>query len=167
MEVCIDPDVDARKKTRWDRMDNVKKVIDIKVGLAQGLNQTSVSKKLGIPRTTLQYWLSRKSKTGLSPAVEVFFETPDGLAFLHQLVIAAQFTMNKLGSCGSDIFSEFMRLSQLHKFVASSHGAVHKLSVAMEEAILKFESMENPRLASKMPLKKISICQDETFHPEI
>jgi Family of unknown function (DUF6399) len=167
MKVCSNLDIDARKKARWGRMDNVKKMIDVKIGLAQGLNQTNVSKHLDVPRTTLQYWLSRKDKTAVSPTVDAFFETPDGLAFLHQLVIAAQFTMNKLGSCGSDIFSEFMRLSQLYRFVANSHGAVHKLSVAMEEAILTFEKIEKPRLASKMPKKKISICQDETFHPEI
>ncbi len=167
MKVCIDPDVDASNKSRWNRMDRVVKVVDIRAGLAQGLNQSEASKKSGVPRTTLQYWLSRKSTTGVSLVVEAFFETPDGLSFLHQLVIAAQFVMSKVGSCGTDLMSLFLRMSQLDQFVACSHGSVHNMSVKMEEAILAFGKMERSRLSLTMPQKKISICQDETFHPEI
>ena len=125
MEVCIDPDIDATKKARRGRMECVKKVGAINGLLAQGISKTAVSKQLNVPRTTLGYWLSRKGKTGLSPLVEAFFETPDGLAFLHQLVIAAQFIMNKVGPCGTDLVSLFLELSQLNRFVAGSHGSMH------------------------------------------
>ena len=169
MEVCIDQNVDATKKTRWDRMVNVRRVVDSKAMLEQGSSQTITARKLGVPRTTLQYWLAREGKTGLSPAVEAFFETPDGLVFLHQLIISLQFIMHEVGPCGIDLVVSFLSLSQLSKFVASSHGSVYKQSEKMKDTIIQFEKEERGRLSSKMPptKKKISICLDETFHPNI
>ena len=167
MEVCNDLDVDASKKLRWNRMDSANKVVNIKDIIQTTGNQSLAARKTGVARSTLQYWLSREGKTGLSPSVEAFFETPDGLAFLHQLVISAQFAMSKVGSCGADLVVLFLQLSQLNKLVAGSHGTVHKLSVKMEEATLHFGKKERDRLSAKMPKKKITVCQDETYHPEI
>jgi hypothetical protein len=167
MEVCNELNVDASKKLRWNRMDSVNKVVNIKDIIQTTGNQSLAARKTGVARSTLQYWLSREGKTGLSPSVEAFFETPDGLAFLHQLVLSAQFAMNKVGSCGTDIVVLFLQLSQLNKLVAGSHGSVHKLSVKMEDATLQFGKKERDRLSAQMPKKKITVCQDETFHPEI
>lgn len=86
---------------------------------------------------------------------------------MHQLTIAAQFTMNQLSPCGVDVFGKFLQLSQLDKFVASSHGTLHRQSVQMEDAINQFGKQEGKALSLKMRKKKISICEDETFHPEI
>lgn len=36
----------------------------------------------------------------------------------------------------------------------------------MNETIIAFEKEERQRLSCKMPPKIISICEDETFHPE-
>ena len=36
----------------------------------------------------------------------------------------------------------------------------------MEEAIAEFDKQETARLASGMAPKEITVCQDETFHPE-
>jgi hypothetical protein len=55
----------------------------------------------------------------------------------------------------------------LDKFVASSHGTLHMQSVQMEKAINQFGDQEGKELALNMRKKKISICEDETFHPEI
>lgn len=167
MKVCNDLDIEANKKLRWDRMDRTNKVIEVKSLLAKGATKKSAAKEIGVPRTTLQYWLSREGKTGVSSTVEAFFETSDGLAFLHQLVIAAQFVMSKVGSCGTDLVGMFLEHSQLNQFVAGSHGHLHNMSVNMEEAILNFGEQENTDLSANMPKKKISICQDETFHPDI
>jgi len=167
VKVCNDLDIEANKKLRWDRMDRTNKVIEVKSLLAKGATKKSAAKEIGVPRTTLQYWLSREGKTGVSSTVEAFFETSDGLAFLHQLVIAAQFVMSKVGSCGTDLVGMFLEHSQLNQFVAGSHGHLHNMSVNMEEAILNFGEQENTDLSANMPKKKISICQDETFHPDI
>ena len=52
MKVCIDLDVDTSNKSRWNRMDRVIKMVDIRAGLTRGLNQSEASKKFGVPLTT-------------------------------------------------------------------------------------------------------------------
>lgn len=167
MELCCDLDVDTSKKTHWNRLDVAQKVVDIKAILQKTNNKSKAAKSVGVPRSTARYWLDRESKTGVSPAVEAFFESPLGMAFLHQIVIAAQFTITQLAGGGVDMLAQFLHLSQLATFVASSHGTLYKQAVAMEEAINRFGTDEGQRLASQMSKKKITICQDETFHPEI
>lgn len=170
MELCSDLDVNANKKTRYaryDRLDVAEKVVNIKSVLKKTNNKSEAARVSGVPRSTARYWLDREGKTGLSPEVELFFESPPGMAFLHQLFIAAQFTITQLSPCGVDILAKFLQLSQLDKFVATSHGTLHKQSVQMEDAINQFGEMEGKTLALKMPKKKITLCEDETFHPEI
>lgn len=36
----------------------------------------------------------------------------------------------------------------------------------MEESIIAFDNEETRRLAKEMKPKEITVCQDETFHPE-
>ncbi len=167
MEVCSDFDVNANKKIRFNRLEVAQKVIDIKAILKKTHNKSEAAREVGVPRSTARYWLDREGKTGLSPAVESFFESPAGMAFLHQLMISAQLVITQLAGGGLDIFALFLHLSQLDRFVASSHGRLYKQNVAMEEAINQFGADERKRLVAQMPKKKITLCQDETFHPEI
>jgi hypothetical protein len=167
LEVCSDLDVNASKKIRLSRLDVAHKVVDIKAVLKNTHNKSEAARVVGVPRSTARYWLDREGKTGLSSEVESFFERPAGMAFLHQLTIAAQFAITQLAGGGVDIFASFLHLSQLDCFVASSHGRLHKQSVAMEEAINQFGTNEGKQLTLQMPKKKITLCQDETFHPEI
>ena len=37
----------------------------------------------------------------------------------------------------------------------------------MNDAIISFGKFEQEHLAKNMPAKKITLCEDETFHPEI
>ena len=53
---------------------------------------------MGIPRTSIQYWLKRLDKLDASPVVKAFFESPEGLAFLHRLVMAARVTRHPVGT---------------------------------------------------------------------
>lgn len=167
MELCSDLDVNANKKTRYNRLDVAQKVVNIKAVLKKTNNKSEAARESGVPRSTARYWLDREGKTGLSPEVELFFESPPGMAFLHQLFIAAQFTITQLSPCGVDVLANFLQLSQLDKFVASSHGTLYKQAVQMEEAINQFGEQEGKSLGLKMRNKKITLCEDETFHPEI
>lgn len=96
----------------------------------------------------------------------VFFESSVGVAFLHRLVLAAHFVMTMLGPCGIRLVCLFFELSGLDRFVAASYGAHQKVSADMEEGIVTFGLEERSRLAAGMPPKEITICEDETFHPE-
>jgi len=62
---------------------------------------------------------------------------------------------------------QFFELTGLDQFIASSYGAQYNVSKKMEQAIIDFDQEERTRLASSMQPKEITICQDETFHPEI
>ena len=37
----------------------------------------------------------------------------------------------------------------------------------MDESIIEFEEFVRPQLSQNMPAKKISLAEDETFHPQI
>ena len=112
VELCSDLDVNATKKIRYDRLDVAQKVVNIKSVLKKTNNKSEAARESGIPRSTARYWLAREGRTGLSSEVELFFESPPGMAFLHQLFIAAQFTITQLSPCGVDILAKFLELSQ-------------------------------------------------------
>ena len=131
-----------------------------------GTSQRQRAEHVEVPRTTLQYWLTRQDAIETSPAVVAFFESPDGVAFLHRLLLAAHFVMTLLGPCGIRLVCVFLALTGLDRFVAASYGPQQHVSVAMEEAVVAFGQEEGPRLAEGMPPQKMTVCQDETFHPE-
>jgi len=80
--------------------------------------------------------------------------------------IAAHFVMTLVGPGGIRYVCQFFELSGLSPFIASSYGAQHGVSVQMEEAIIEFGGEEKKRLAESMEPKEITVCEDETFHPE-
>lgn len=121
---------------------------------------------MGIPRSTLQYWLKRNELIDADPEVIAFFESPAGIAFLHRLVLGAHFTITLLGASSVRHVCQFLELTGLDRFVGSSYGSQQKVSVQMENAVIKFGKQETDRLATGMKTKEISVCQDETFHPE-
>jgi hypothetical protein len=110
--------------------------------------------------------LDRKENIDEDPQLVDFLESPVGVAFMHRLVLAAQFVITMVGPCGIRLVSLFLELTGLDCFVAASYGAQQKVSSQMEKAIVKFGDEERARLAAGMTPKKVSICEDETFHPE-
>jgi len=121
---------------------------------------------IGIARSTLRYWCDRKSYIDADPVLTEFFESPVGTAFLHRLALGAHFTMTQSGSCSVRHVCQFFELTGLDRFIASSYGAQQKISVKLEEAVADFGKEETKRLAEGMKPKDITICEDETFHPE-
>ena len=63
--------------------------------------------------------------------------------------------------------SWLLKLCQLDRFIAVSYGAQQKFAVAIEKLIEEFGKAEQSRLAEKMPNREITLCEDETFHPQI
>ena len=85
---------------------------------------------------------------------------------MHRLVVAAHFaiTMAEAGSICQ--VCQFFELSGLSSFIASAYGAQYGVSVQMEEVIVELDRKERERLAASMTPKEITVCQDETFHPD-
>jgi lambda repressor-like predicted transcriptional regulator len=131
------------------------------------VSQRQFARQHGVARTTLQHWLTRKAAIDASPAVIAFFESEDGLAWLHRLVAALHTVFTQVGPCGVRLVSLFLRLTRLDRFVASSLGAQHAVSRQVEQATREFGHQERSRLAARMPAKPITVAQDETFHPQV
>ena len=149
---------------RWSRAEIAKKLAEFEA--RESDSQRQMAKELEIPRSTLQYWLARKSSLEADPAVIAFLESPVGIAFLHRLVVAAQFVITLLGGGGIRLVSVFLELSGLAVFVAASYGAQQKVTLAIEQAVIEFGQAERERLGQGMAAKQITVCEDETFHPE-
>jgi hypothetical protein len=119
-----------------------------------------------LPPSTLLYRLQRRQRSHDDPHTRDFFESPSGLAFLHQLLVALHLVFTQQGCAGLRLLCLFLRLCGLDRFLASSFGSQQQLGVRLEQAILLFGQQQRQRLAAGMTPKTISVCQDETFHPD-
>jgi hypothetical protein len=157
------PDTSAK---RWSREEIAEKMTAFEPASQYTPSQRQLAAELGIPRSTLQYWLTRQDTIDADPELVGFFESPVGVAFLHRLVLAAHFVMTLLGPCGIRLVCLFLELAGLDQFVAASYGPHQRVSVALEEAVIAFDKEERSCLAEGLLPKQITVCQDETFHPE-
>ena len=153
------------KERSWKRPSVTAHLHEYEEANEAGLSQRQFAEQAGIPRTTLQHWLERKAEIDASPLVVAFFESPEGLAFLHRVVLAAQFVITLMGVGGIRVVCKFLELSGLAPFVAAGYGSQQQAIAAMEQAVVDFGEEEKERLAEKMPHRSITVCQDETFHP--
>lgn len=166
-------DFTETSKKRWSRAEIAERIREFEQAYQRTPSQRQLAKEMEIPRTTLQYWLKRKDAADClqsedaDPEVVAFFESPAGVAFLHRLVLASHFVMTLVGPCGIRLVCLFLELTGLDRFVASSYGPQQKVSVAMEKAVVAFDQKEKKRLAEGMKPRQITVCEDETFHPEI
>jgi hypothetical protein len=96
-----------------------------------------------------------------------FVRTPDGVSWLHRLVLAAHFIITLRAAGGTRLVSEFLELSGLSAFVGISDGVQHGLNAALEAALVAVAAAQRAALASGMVPQQITICEDETFHPGI
>lgn len=96
-----------------------------------------------------------------------FFESPQGLELLHRLLVAIHLVFGQAHDGGIRGICWFLELSQLDRFVAPSYGSQQKVASLVEKLIGQFGHDEDLRLAQQMPHRDISLCEDETFHPQI
>jgi hypothetical protein len=149
---------------QYDRKTSTSKTIQFR-NISSEQGQRKASSALNIPRGTLRYWSERRNEIDLPLEVVDFFESPVGVDFLHQIIVAAILCVNEIGSCGIRVLCLFLKLSQLDNFVASSLGVITKKVSEIEYEIIEFEKKEKSRLAAQMPHKRITVAEDETFHP--
>jgi len=163
---CNGSDDNACCKTRWERVEVAEKIVDFEQA-RKSQSQREFAKARAVPRTTLQHWLRRKDLIDGSPVVRAFFESPDGNAFLHRMVTALHFEFTKNGTASIHNISNFMDLCGLSPFIACSYPTQRRVSNAMDDLIIEYGKEEQDRVSQDMKPKKISLCEDETFHPEI
>jgi transcriptional regulator with XRE-family HTH domain len=135
--------------------------------LAQGQSQRAVAEALGVARSTLQDWLGQAPSDEVPAALRQFYASAEGVAWLHRQVLAAHLVITMLAGAGVRQVCTFLELSGLSAFAASSYGSQHKLNAALEEAVVAYAEQQREALAAQMPQRRISVCEDETYHPEI
>jgi len=106
-------------RRQWTREEVAYKLEQAEEALAGGSSEVEVSEHLEVPRTTLRYWLSRKARLDDSEKIADFFESPDGVALLHRMVMAIHFT-GMYSAHGIRGICAALELSGLSRFVASS-----------------------------------------------
>lgn len=130
-----------------------------------------IAGQLEVPARTLLYWVQREraliDSSSWPQNVAYFLETPEGVDFLHRLVTAAHLVFVQANDCGLRNLSWFLHLSSLDEFIAPSYGAQQAVAEEMESLLIRFGREEHQRLAGQMPPREITLCEDETFHPQI
>ena len=145
------------------RRERAAKLTQAKAGLQAGHSQHQVSKECEIPRTTLRRWCGRQPPGEVPAVLAAFFESEEGLEWLHRQVIAAHLVITLLAGAGIRLVCRFLELSGLAPFVAISYGSQHKVNVALEEAVLAYSQQQRHALAEGMPERRITVCEDETY----
>jgi len=130
-----------------------------------------IAGQLDVPARTLYHWVRRErtliENSSWPEPVTRFLETPEGLDFLHRLFTAAHLVFVQAGDCGLRNLCWFLELSGLDAFIAPSYGAQEAVAEELESLLVRFGEEEDQRLAASMPPREITLCEDETFHPQI
>ncbi len=134
-------------------------------------SRRQVARRLGVPDSSFRYCLrthDHRCQDSHGPAALVrFLETPEGLAFLHRLLAAVHLVFVQANDCGLRNVGWFLELTGLDEFLPSSYGAQQAFARQMETLLAEYGREEDQRLAAQMPPREISLCEDETFHPQI
>ena len=152
---------------RWNRIDTTEVLHDFHDPRRPTPSQRKVAQQAGVPRSTLQHWLGRQRRLDLDPVIAGFFDSPQGLAFLHRLVVAAHLVFSLQGSAGLRLLCLFLRLCQLDRVVAASYGSRQQFAATLEQAVVDCAAQQRQHLAPGMAAKEIALVEDETFHPQI
>ncbi len=117
------------------------------------------SSLLEIPNSTMKSWREQKQN---DEELEVFIGTPAGANFLEKNILAVM-KISKYGPSGIRGIQEYLRLTELDRFVASSVGALQSFCSRCEEAIVRFGEEQEQQLVVGMAHRKITLGLDEMF----
>lgn len=154
------------KRARQSRDQTVRILMESDELAKEGLSERMAASLIEVSRGTLRHYKKRRTELDLPKEVADFFETSIGLTCLRQIIFAASFVITFRNPGGIRAVSEFLDLSGLSSIVASSFGSVQKMNKNMQDEILKIGKEQQTELSEVMPSKKITVCEDETFHPE-
>jgi hypothetical protein len=128
-------------------------------------SQRKLAEKHGVPRSTLQNWLTRSQelKGQIDPNVVDFFESTSGQSWLHGLVVAVLLVLHECGNVGHPLLHLFFKLAGINKFVGTSIKSLQDISKKLQSHIIEFGETETERLAHNMPFKNICGALDENF----
>jgi Family of unknown function (DUF6399) len=130
----------------------------------RGLSQVEAAAEVGVRRSTLLGWQNRQFAAGLTPAQRAFFESPEGVQFLHSLHVAALFVLCLCGGLGVSMVRTLLTLTGLHTLIACSDSTLHRARRAMIAAIGNWADSQGKTLGKAMSPKDLLVALDENFH---
>lgn len=152
---------------RRNRLERAEKLEAAEARASAGQAQRRVAAELGVARSTLQDWRRAGTADTAPGALAAFLATPEGVHWLLRMVLAAQFAITLRGGAGVRVVCEFLELSGLSAFVGASYGSQQALNAALEAAVVAVAEEQRAALAEGMAPREVTVCEDETFHPEI
>ena len=144
----------ARALEQWDRC-------------RPEVSQRQFAKQADLPRSSLQFWVERREQLPLPPELARLWESPVGVQCLRQIVLALHLVFEHDCHCGLRHLSRFLELAQLDRVVASSFGSQQAYAARVTELLNEYARSQQQQLAPQMPQRQITVCEDETFHPEV
>lgn len=159
-----------RPKITRSRLEVSSKVVAFQqiISLTQNkISERQAAKLLEVPFSTMRSWGKQKKPDKIDSDLAAYISTISGEKFLDRLVMSA-FMAIRFGHGGIRGLQEFLQLSGLDKFVASSEGALHAFVVRCEEHMIAFGANQEMQLAARLKQRKVTAGLDEMFrgrHP--
>lgn len=120
-----------------------------------------------IPESTLRSWeRAHPPSDEVDPTCDTFFRSPSGQQFLHRLRVAVLFVVTLCGAGGARLAARIFLLAGLARWMGVSPASCQRAARTMTDRVADFGRAESQRLAAQMPTRQITICEDETFHPQ-
>jgi hypothetical protein len=131
-----------------------------------GASERLAAASTGVPRSTLRGWAERSTRIDAPTKTKAFFESAEGVAFLHRLVTALHLVIVFNVGGGIRQVIQLLELVGLTGFVAASVGHHQGVAEQVQQALIAYGKQERARLGTAMTPKQVTLCEDETFHPE-
>ena len=114
------------------------------------------ARKNSIPRSTVVDDLARFERIKASPLTKSFFESSEGIEFLHLVQVSAHLVFVQRKRCSTRGVAEFYQLSGLSVFTASSPSSHQRFAKLMKKEIVRFGFEEECTLAFNANKKRKS-----------
>ena len=132
------------------------------------MSERAMAREAGVPRSTMRHWVARRARFE-AEGVPAFFETEEGIEWCERLVTALLFVMSLRCPAGIRCICEVLELSKLDAVVASSFGTVQGFARKMLAEVDAAGTELQQQLVDEMAnheRRRVTLCEDETFHPE-
>jgi hypothetical protein len=157
------PPADRQETFRWARSQAVALLEQVQV-LPDRRSLRAFASERELPPSTLHYWRRRQQRLDAVGPLRDFFESTAGLDLLGRIVLAAHLVFQQAGACGIRPLLTFFDQAGLAPFLACSFGAHQRLASVLQGLLVQYGQEQRSRLAAGMPARKITLCDDETFH---
>jgi hypothetical protein len=152
---------------RRGRLERAEKLIATSALLKAGLSYRQLAEQVGVARSTLRDWTARLPPSDCPAALADFLQSPQGVQWLHRQVLAAHVAITLVAGAGVRVVCTLLELSGLAQFVGGSYGVQQAFNAALEGAVGDYAREQRVKLAAGMAPRQVTLCEDETFHPEV